>query len=59
VFSESCHGDVIDVGAAAAQELDLLRVDVDAERREAAGGEGQRERQSDITQADDPYGRGV
>ncbi len=49
-------GDVLDVGLARRDRLDLARIDVDGDHVAALLRERDRERQADVAQADDAYG---
>ena len=49
---------MLDVVAAGAEGLDLGRIDVETEDREALFGEGQGQRQPDVPEADDAHERG-
>src|SRR4051812_44854304 len=48
-----------DVALATAERLDLGRIDVEADHREAALGKSQRERQADVAEPDDAYPGGA
>ena len=50
---------VLDVALAPAERVDLRRVDVEAEDREALLDERERQRKADVAQAEDPDGGGV
>ncbi len=55
-LAEQLGGDVLDVGVAGLDRLDLARVDVDGDHVAALSGEGNGERQADVAEPDDADG---